>query len=449
MHGLVPGPLGWTTQGLVDHLRELMWEMRGDRKGVAVVRARLAVSDLPLALPPGQISLVFRSPQGLMRQSLGVAAAAPQTQVRLQATADGHLVPDPQAIETLSHWLASQQVPTWAAVIGESLQADADGAHYGLHVWLPRIWLEQRAQGGVDAVVLLQRTADPEAFLAEVATALRGLQPTPQDAVARPTPPELVGADPEWLRQLRSAIEWVQDDTRKLVLARRAQLHAEPPLQWPELVLQMARNRPNAWIAAAAGVFEDDFCCATPELLVTVDVQGARSMAMAGTAAQDAPVDAKLAWEHDAVVQWVQAAMVRGGAQPVVHARKWVQAGPLRHLSTPIESPPPADALPLAIHLHPTPALLGIPRRDAMAQVLALESRHRQWYGGFAGILAADGSGFGEVAVLLRGMATGADCAYAWAGAGLVHGSDPDGEDAEISNKLASILQSVIGEPSP
>lgn len=100
------------------------------------------------------------------------------------------------------------------------------------------------------------------------------------------------------------------------------------------------------------------------------------------------------------------------------------------------------DALTAALTLHPTPALLGVPRQRALT-LLELTEPARALYGGCVGRLTCDGSGDGEVVVLLRGVAQQGGQWHARAGAGLVPGSVPADESVEIAQKLAAIIQSL------
>jgi isochorismate synthase EntC len=107
------------------------------------------------------------------------------------------------------------------------------------------------------------------------------------------------------------------------------------------------------------------------------------------------------------------------------------------------------DALTVALNLHPTPALLGTPRAEALAAVAALESEPRSWFGGFAGVLSATGDGCGELAVLLRGAERCSGGWRTWAGSGLVQASHEADERDEVDRKHRAIAAGLGLEDGP
>jgi menaquinone-specific isochorismate synthase len=83
--------------------------------------------------------------------------------------------------------------------------------------------------------------------------------------------------------------------------------------------------------------------------------------------------------------------------------------------------------------MHPTPAVGGYPRSEALEEIRVLEPFDRGWYAGPVGWIGADAS---EFAVGLRsGLVRGQTLAL-FSGAGIVAGSVPDEEWAEIEQKI-------------
>ncbi|MGH3108992.1 MAG: isochorismate synthase [Rubrobacter sp.] len=83
--------------------------------------------------------------------------------------------------------------------------------------------------------------------------------------------------------------------------------------------------------------------------------------------------------------------------------------------------------------MHPTPAVGGHPRSEALEQIHALEPFDRGWYAGPVGWIGQDAS---EFAVGIRsGLVRGRTLAL-FSGAGIVAGSVPDEEWAEIEQKI-------------
>jgi menaquinone-specific isochorismate synthase len=88
--------------------------------------------------------------------------------------------------------------------------------------------------------------------------------------------------------------------------------------------------------------------------------------------------------------------------------------------------------------LHPTAAVGGYPRVDALEEIRALEPFDRGWYAGAVGWIGADAS---EFAVGIRsGLVRGNRLAL-FSGAGIVAGSVPESEWAEIEQKIGDFTR--------
>jgi menaquinone-specific isochorismate synthase len=87
--------------------------------------------------------------------------------------------------------------------------------------------------------------------------------------------------------------------------------------------------------------------------------------------------------------------------------------------------------------LHPTPAVGGVPREEAMALILSIEPFCRGWYAAPVGWLSQDAA---EFAVGIRSALVNEDRVYLYSGAGLVQGSDPQSEWEEVDQKIGDIL---------
>jgi menaquinone-specific isochorismate synthase len=89
-----------------------------------------------------------------------------------------------------------------------------------------------------------------------------------------------------------------------------------------------------------------------------------------------------------------------------------------------------ADILP---KLHPTPAVGGFPRAQALKLIQELEPFERGWYAAPVGWIGYDDA---EFAVAIRSGLIDRDRLLLFAGAGIVSGSQPEEEWAEIENKI-------------
>lgn len=110
------------------------------------------------------------------------------------------------------------------------------------------------------------------------------------------------------------------------------------------------------------------------------------------------------------------------------------------HLGTPIRAQVAGSlsSLDLALALHPTPAIAGTPTDRACQLIDSLEATERSFYTGLVGYM--DASGAGRWSLVLRCAHLQADQLTAYAGAGIVAGSDPDLEVRETGAKLKTVL---------
>ncbi len=97
--------------------------------------------------------------------------------------------------------------------------------------------------------------------------------------------------------------------------------------------------------------------------------------------------------------------------------------------------------LDLLSGLHPTPAVGGVPRVAARDAIRKAESFDRGWYAGPIGWIGVNGA---EFAVALRCGLLQSDRLSLYSGAGIVEGSEPASEWAEIEHKISDIT-GVLG----
>ena len=152
--------------------------------------------------------------------------------------------------------------------------------------------------------------------------------------------------------------------------------------------------------------------------------------------------------EHELVVEAITAVLQQQGLVPRQprHPRL-ASHGPLHHLHTPITaSLAGQDPLALAAALHPTPAVAGLPRREAMAWVRQLEPFERGAYAAPIGWI--DSAGDAELRVAIRSGVLRGSRLELTAGAGLVKGSVPERELQEVALKLEVLQQQLTVSPA-
>ena len=90
--------------------------------------------------------------------------------------------------------------------------------------------------------------------------------------------------------------------------------------------------------------------------------------------------------------------------------------------------------------LHPTPALGGVPRQQAMAIIRKLEGFSRGWYGAPIGYVGLD---WAEFVVGIRSGFLRSKRLSVFAGAGIVQGSEAQSEWDEVENKISNFIKII------
>lgn len=181
---------------------------------------------------------------------------------------------------------------------------------------------------------------------------------------------------------------------------------------------------------------------ASPELLFENDGVEIHTMAVAGTArAGTAPdeilEDPKEREEHALVLDDVTAQIAPLGAVTRGATRLW-RIGILSHLRTDLRVTPARRVAfeDLVRSLHPTPAVGVAPRKKWREWIGRIDREERGRFAAPFGLLLPDGTA--RCLVAIRGVQWDRASTRCGAGCGLVAGSDPARETAELRLKLAA-----------
>jgi isochorismate synthase len=255
---------------------------------------------------------------------------------------------------------------------------------------------------------------------------------------------------------------------QKVVLARALRLAADAPLDARVILRRLAANDPAAYgylvdLSAAGGQYSGmALVGASPELLVARDDDRVTCQPFAGSAPRaadpelDAAAGAALAdsakdrHEHQLVIDTMAEALRPLCSElTIAAAPRLSRTTALWHLSTPITGrlrDTATTAIDLALALHPTPAVGGVPTAAAAKLISALEG-DRGFYAGAVGWCDAHGDGRWVVSIRCAQLAADRRTALAHAGGGIVAESDPDDEVAETTTKFVTILTALGVQP--
>jgi menaquinone-specific isochorismate synthase len=247
---------------------------------------------------------------------------------------------------------------------------------------------------------------------------------------------------------------------RKVVLSRPIQVRLRGQLALSAVLRRLRAGEPNCAIFSMP-VPDGSFFGASPELLVARHGSRVSSHPLAGTvprgetARADADAQRGLAGsaknraEHRFVVEDIAAALKPFCAELSVPPEPSVVAfRSVAHLGTRIEGQltgaEPTGVLELLRQLHPTPAVGGTPRTEALAFIAAHEAGERGHWAGPVGWVGANGDGEWMIGIRSAELDPEEAMLRLRAGGGIVADSDPAAEAAEADVKLATVLDAVL-----
>jgi isochorismate synthase len=254
------------------------------------------------------------------------------------------------------------------------------------------------------------------------------------------------------------------DALRKVVLARRLRLVADAALDARVILRRLLAADPTGYgylvdLSAAGGRHSGAALVgASPELLVARDGERVTCRPFAGSAPRsaDPAIDAangaalaesgKNRCEHQLVVEQMRSVLEPLCVEiDVASEPQLSRTAAVWHLSTPFTGrlrETSTTALDLALALHPTAAVGGVPTGAAVELIRALEG-DRGFYAGAVGWCDASGDGRWVVSIRCAQLSADRRAAVAYAGGGIVVGSDPDDELAETTTKFSTILSAL------
>lgn len=267
--------------------------------------------------------------------------------------------------------------------------------------------------------------------------------------------------DPEdysrWISNVEKARKLIaQKSFEKIVLARSVSVESKYDIEPTILAHNLRQKYPECYNFMIQKDPDTAFIGATPERLVSFQNGILLTEGLAGSTSRghSAMEDASLAHslmesrkdrdEHDFVVRAINDSLkpfisdIRHPEQPAIKKLKNVQ-----HLYTPISASAKEGVhIHELIHeLHPTPAVGGYPKEQAVPFIQEIEQLERGWYSAPVGWFNLNGCG--EFAVAIRSALLQKNRAELYAGCGIVSDSDPEKEWKETLLKFRPMMEAL------
>ncbi|MBU1099162.1 MAG: isochorismate synthase [Bacteroidetes bacterium] len=256
-----------------------------------------------------------------------------------------------------------------------------------------------------------------------------------------------------WEKNIKSALEIIQNnDAEKIVLSRRVEYDLTSSPELSDLIKSLAENYP-ACHTFAFRQNESIFFGSSPERLASFSKGWVEADALAGSISRGVTEEQDIALantllesqkninEQKAVVDFIAKSFESFTENIQYDLYPQIRKLPnIQHLWTPIRAKlkDEKSVFSLLKEIHPTPAICGVPWNKALSFITHAESHRRGLYAGIVGWFNFDNEG--EFIVALRSGLLKNDRLYAFAGCGIVQGSDPEAEYKESELKLKPIL---------
>ena len=241
----------------------------------------------------------------------------------------------------------------------------------------------------------------------------------------------------------------LQGSFRKIVLARCADEPATDDVSGEELFFRACQLYPRMFIALVHTPQSGTWLTATPEILLEGHGHEWRTIALAGTI----KLEGEQLWGEGEAVTWstknieeqrivatyIAECLERFTTDFREAGPRTVRAANLVHLRSDFTFTLTSDSNigSLIQTLHPTPAVCGLPKRDAFKFIVNNEHTPRRYYSGFMGPLDMEGST--HLYVSLRCMNIDKSGYHLYAGGGLLKDSTEEQEWQETEAKLETM----------
>jgi menaquinone-specific isochorismate synthase len=265
-----------------------------------------------------------------------------------------------------------------------------------------------------------------------------------------------------------SALESIQaSQLSKIVLASAIDVLSPLPFNLADSLDTLRKRHPDCYVFSTSNGKGQNFIGASPERLLSIHNYHLETDTLAGSAprGRTASEDAAFAYrllnsekerrEHQFVLNFICDRLAQLGLIPqMLPTPQLLKLSNIQHLWTPIQSEMLSDIHPLEIvaQLHPTPAVAGVPTKMAQEQIRRYETFDRSLYAAPLGWV--DHQGNCQFIVGIRSALIDSEKpsrlfakayrARLYAGAGIVAGSDPNKELAEIQWKLQALLKTLL-----
>jgi len=206
---------------------------------------------------------------------------------------------------------------------------------------------------------------------------------------------------------------------------------------------ELEKTYPNAFIYLASDAIFGTWIGASPEILVEAHKGYVFTTALAGTRKNDEEGwGEKEIHEQQVVTDYILALLKKNGLNSIeVEGPYDYTAGPVTHLKTDISADlSNTSTWKLARQIHPSPAVSGYPKEQAIGLIQSVEPHSRGIYTGLIGYVEGETS---KLYVNLRCAQIKEHQTYLYLGGGYTNQSIPELEWIETENKSKTLINCI------
>lgn len=256
----------------------------------------------------------------------------------------------------------------------------------------------------------------------------------------------------KWKNQVTGLLEKIEDgELQKIVLSRKVELIFTTDISIPPVLKSLVENYPQCTLFIYHKG-KSSFIGASPETMVRFQDREMHLEILAGSAGrgsseiEDLKMEKELLNsskdlnEHSLAVNYVKSALEKSAETIEISSPSIQKLRNIQHLRTSINVNlnDNNSIINLIGKIHPSPAVCGIPSDAALNVIKKTETHQRGLYAGLIGWFNLQDEG--EMVLAIRSALAVGNKLIAYAGCGLVKGSNPDAEFKETELKLKPFL---------
>ncbi|RUT79519.1 isochorismate synthase [Ancylomarina longa] len=261
-----------------------------------------------------------------------------------------------------------------------------------------------------------------------------------------------VSSQEEYFEQIKFMIaDLQQKKLDKVILSRIQTIDDSGKTNAVDSFLKLSRVYPSAFVFFVVIPSAGTWIGASPETLLIADDSGVKTMALAGTQSLGDRKMEDIQWarkeieEQAYVSKYIEQILSKHELNSFIRkGPETVRAANIVHLQTSYQLSVVPDFQKLAAlveDLHPTPAVCGLPILQAQKLIRKQENHDREYYAGYLGPIAANGSL--SLFVNLRSMKVLKDKMALFVGGGITADSIPEKEWEETCLKAQTLLNVI------